>query len=80
MKITRHFIFEGQSIFGGWSRVQIECLGIAWPLRSGWINDACGKEVLERAHEFLNLTNAQIDPWDMEQRRCKQHLRAITHD
>lgn len=78
VKITAELIFEGQSERGGWSRAQVEALGIPWPLRPGWISRAVGNEVVDEAvQEFLSLKNAHIDGDFLELLRQKQHLRSI---
>ncbi|OGA59959.1 MAG: hypothetical protein A3G81_25980 [Betaproteobacteria bacterium RIFCSPLOWO2_12_FULL_65_14] len=78
MKITVELIFDGQSIFGGWSRKQVECLGVCWPLRRGWIALACEQEITpESARRFLALKDQHVDPLDLEHHRNLQHLRSI---
>lgn len=59
MVITRAFIFDGRSDIGGWTRKQVEVLGISWPLEAGWIDRAAGREIPDHdALTFLSLKNS----------------------
>ena len=79
--ITMEMLMHGQSIFGGWSRKQVECLGIEWPLRKGWMREAVGKEVTkEAAQQFIFLTDAHIDPVDMANYLGASHMREIRRE
>lgn len=80
MKITRDLIFEGQSKNGGWSRKQVEELGISWPLKSGWITRAIGREVSEeQARRFVAMKDEHIEP-SVERdlyENARSHMRSI---
>jgi hypothetical protein len=81
LKITREFIFAGQSVNGGWSRAQVQELGVEWPLRLGWINEVVGKEVSqESADMFINLTNSHITGHYADTMVAKKHMRSIRHE
>jgi hypothetical protein len=55
MKITKEFIESGRSEKGGWSKFQLELLGISWPPAKGWKNKVIGNELSEDlARKFLN--------------------------
>ena len=44
MKITKHFLMENRTAKGGWTRAQIEALGIQYPPKHGWHEEIIGKE------------------------------------
>lgn len=57
--VTNQFIESGMSDVGGWTRKQIQALGIAWPPREGWKQRLEGVEIPdEDAARFLELKNS----------------------
>jgi len=57
MIVTKDFIMKYRTAKGGWTRSQIEDLGMAWPAKRGWKDRAVGKEISEeRAESFKNYT------------------------
>lgn len=60
--IDKTFIMRGRSRRGGWSREQIQLLGIPWPMQHGWIARATGKLISRaKADRFLALKDAHLD-------------------
>jgi hypothetical protein len=56
MKVTPKFITDGQSLRGGWTKRQLEILGLVWPPKPGWRQRVVGLEIAdELAKEFLSL-------------------------
>ena len=54
--ITAEFIEAGKSASGGWSRAQLQILGVAWPPPKGWKTVVVGKSIKEAdAKLFLSL-------------------------
>lgn len=54
MKLTRDFIHQHKTAYGGWTRAQTNAIGVKWPLRPGWIDRAVGKEISEaQARDFI---------------------------
>lgn len=56
MQITLELIEEGKSPAGGWTRKQIELLGLSWPMDNGWKNRVAGNPISrDDARRFLAL-------------------------
>jgi hypothetical protein len=56
MIITHEFLDRGMSERGGWTRSQLEILGVEWPPESGWPRRVIGTELDELdAEAFLSL-------------------------
>ncbi|HWY37404.1 MAG TPA: hypothetical protein VNY73_02525 [Bacteroidia bacterium] len=60
MIITEKFLRENARMGSNgsyhWTKKQIECLDLTWPLRFGWIARAIGKEITEeKAEQFRRL-------------------------
>ena len=72
MKITREWLFENQTEAGSWTQDQLECVGVEWPPREGWIARILGSEIsAERARRFeQRLTRKQL----RQQRRAERLL------
>lgn len=59
--LTRDFIDQGRSRYGGWSREQLALLGVGWPAQKGWARKHVGKSISQHAAiRFLALKNAHI--------------------
>ena len=41
--LTREEVMMARTPQGGWTRGQVAILGVAWPLKSGWIEALVGK-------------------------------------
>ena len=50
-RITETWIREFQSGNGGWTRDQLDAVGVAWPPREGWIGRLVGKEITDEQRE-----------------------------
>lgn len=61
MLLTETLLNEGKSDNGAWSKAQLECLGLSYPLVSGWKDRIIGSEFdEEKIGEFLSLKNAHL--------------------
>lgn len=61
MLLTETLLNEGKSDNGAWSKAQLECLGLSYPLVSGWKERIIGSEFdEEKIGEFLSLKNAHL--------------------
>lgn len=61
MKISDHLIKSGQSAKGGWTRKQLQLLGVEWPPKQGWRRRVIGREIdKSAAEEFLALVGKQL--------------------
>ena len=45
MIVTKKWIYDYQSCNGGWTKSQLQALGIDWPPYKGWIQDVDGKQI-----------------------------------
>lgn len=58
MLITESFVKQCQTERGGWTKDQLEVLGVKWPPKNGWIDSVCGMEISsETAQAFIDLRN-----------------------
>ena len=53
MKITFDWITENCTSAGGYKKIQIEAIGLSWPLSSGWKHRASGKEISEEKQKIF---------------------------
>ena len=54
MKVTEEFIKKGKTLKGGYTKKQLEILGISWPPQKGWVKKVLNKEIsVEEAEEFI---------------------------
>lgn len=63
MILTHELIEQGKSRIGGWSRDQLELLGVEWPPVAGWKDRlACsGRDVADEVvAEFLDLKDRHL--------------------
>jgi hypothetical protein len=61
IKITPQLIAEGKSSKGGWSRRQLELLGVVWPPQNGWHKIVIGTPIrVGEADEFVRLRDQHI--------------------
>ena len=57
MKVTREFILSGKSGAGGWTKRQLQILGVGWPPPKRWMKRVEGKTISDSAaKEFIALT------------------------
>jgi hypothetical protein len=57
MIVTAEFIERGCSKRGGWTKEQLELLGVGWPPMKGWKAAAIGREISD-ADAYLFLSEA----------------------
>ena len=56
MIVTRELIKSGQTKAGGWTKSQLEIIGVSWPPQKGWADRVCGTHISkEDADMFCNL-------------------------
>jgi hypothetical protein len=56
-------VHAGRSKRGGWSKEQLDLLGVEWPPTKGWIGRLTGKRVTGSAlAAFLRLKDAHLPP------------------
>lgn len=56
--VTRDFLEAGKSDRGAWSKLQLMCIGVAWPPPKGWRKSVIGRAVSNAdASNFLSLRN-----------------------
>lgn len=62
VKLTKEFIQQHKTDYGGWTKAQIEALGLKWPPRHGWQERLVGKEIsAEAAQRFIDGKNIRRD-------------------
>ncbi|MEO9871177.1 hypothetical protein [Ekhidna sp.] len=67
MIVTKKFIEEGRSKNGGWSKKQLELLGISWPPEKGWQDRLNGKEISdENAEQFIKEASKHLKSEDLQ--------------
>lgn len=75
MKLTEEHLQQARSINGGWSRKQVEVLGIGWPLEYGWKQDVLGQDFHpEDIADFISLKDAHIKPKALKQKMATKTL------
>ena len=61
IRLTAELLLKGSSRNGGWSREQLEILGVHWPLKKGWkdriVGDDYAQEVIDR---FLAMKDRHL--------------------
>lgn len=59
MEISKEFLSAGASAVGGYTRKQVQLLGLTWPPPKGWKNLVIGTEISdESAEEFLLISGS----------------------
>ena len=53
MQITFDWITDNCTKAGGYKRIQVEAIGISWPLSSGWKNRSVGQEISEAQQKIF---------------------------
>ena len=67
--ITYEYVHQHKTTNGGWTKKQLEVLGVQWPPRNGWIRSVCGKVLTSQEvaafesgkHELLGNPNKRIE-------------------
>jgi len=58
VKITEEFLVSGLSMRGGYSRRQLELLGVSWPPQKGWKLTVMDRAISDEvAEEFVALSD-----------------------
>jgi hypothetical protein len=59
--LTEEIIEQGRSTNGGWSRGQLEAIGVEWPPVKGWKKRWAGRPMSQRRIDlFLSLRNVHV--------------------
>jgi len=62
LEVTADFIHSGKSSNGGWSKEQLECLGVSWAPKKGDITTTYGTFITKSNYdEFLSLKDEHLD-------------------
>ena len=57
-KITNEWLDANKTIKGGWTREQVNVLGLSWPLRKNWKKGVIGNFILQSDRiKFENAAN-----------------------
>lgn len=76
IKLTKHLLARGKSSNGGWSKEQLECLGVPWPLTIDWQDKIIGKKFAGADIErFLLLKDKHLPVSQRKSRRKKKRFR-----
>jgi len=60
MKLTEEIIEKGKSRNGGFSKKQLECIGVEW-IYKGWLKESMKKEFTkEQLDEFVMLKDLHL--------------------
>ena len=54
MKLTREIIEQHKTEKGGWTRAQLQAIGVGWPPPRGWVQAVIGREI--SAEDFRVFT------------------------
>ena len=66
MKVLAYeYIHQHKTLNGGWTKRQLEAIGLDWPPQNGWIGTVCGKAISDQSavdfengkHEFSSNPN-----------------------
>lgn len=61
MILTRELLHQACTKKDGFTRAQVESLGITWPPKKGWLSGMIGKEVTEEQYaEFVRLNGVFV--------------------
>lgn len=62
MKITNQWLMKNRTKHGGYTKLQLHLIGVAWPPLHGWKDSVIGKEITEdkkKAFEFVSQMSKQ---------------------
>ena len=61
IELSREMIQQGRSSKGGYSKAQLELLGVKWPPKKGWIDKKIAKKFdEEKIKQFIELRDAHL--------------------
>lgn len=59
--LTEQLIKNAQTYNKGWTRKQLEVIGVSWPPRAGWIKTVCGIQISEKQYnDFCKYSDTTI--------------------
>lgn len=61
VKINKDFIEQYMTKNGGWTKKQLELIGVSWPPIKGWKTSLDVEISQESANEFKNISKSSID-------------------
>lgn len=62
MKITSSFIDKNKTKNGGWTKRQLEILGVSWPPQKGWKSKTLGLILTDfEVKEFQNISRKTFE-------------------
>jgi len=73
MKITKEWIKDNCTVKGGYTKLQLACIGIVWPPVSGWKTRAIGREITEEQRQ--NFENPEKLRKRADKKRQKESKR-----
>lgn len=56
--LTKELIEANKTPAGGYTRSQLEAIGVAWPPKKGWKKGSIGKEISE--HAFREFSRGRV--------------------
>lgn len=60
MKLTHELIHAAKTQKGGWTKAQLEVIGVSWPPVNGWRHNVVGKEISEADYQrFCDLASVR---------------------
>ncbi len=54
VRLTREILEQHKTVKGGWTRAQLQAIGVGWPPPRGWVQAAIGREI--SAEDFRVFT------------------------
>jgi hypothetical protein len=63
MKLTHENLNAARTAKGGWTKAQLEAIGVAWPPANGWRHNVVGKEISDADYQrFCELASVRAKP------------------
>jgi hypothetical protein len=59
MELTYALLMQHRTPKGGWTKAQLQALGLRWPPPQGWIKDVVGKELT--IGQWLQFTGDNLE-------------------
>lgn len=74
--LTNELIEQGKSNEGGWTRRQLELLGVSWPLKKGWKETLITKRIdRKKFDEFIQLKGITVSKLRKQKKLEKKESR-----
>jgi hypothetical protein len=62
MLITAEWIHKHKTPRGGWTRKQLQAIGVNWPPEKGWIERCRGREISDQQRQTFMAESAARQP------------------